>query len=179
MAWTTPKTWAELEVLTSADMNLHVKDNLNVLKTGLGLNMNMEYRTYNSTVSLTSATFVDVHGNLNIASFTPRSASGICEVGLFMYGRSSSAGGTEMVDVDINIDGTRVGNATYGSAIFNSISANTRSPIVYTYFTTLSVAAHTVKPVIRRDGAGTWTLGDSGAGICFVFYIRELGPRVV
>ena len=31
MAWTTPKTWAVGEVLTAANMNLHLRDNLNAL----------------------------------------------------------------------------------------------------------------------------------------------------
>jgi voltage-gated potassium channel Kch len=33
MAWTTPRTWVAGEVVTAALMNLHVKDNLDVLKT--------------------------------------------------------------------------------------------------------------------------------------------------
>lgn len=33
MAWTTPRTWVALEVVTASIMNTHVRDNLNVLKT--------------------------------------------------------------------------------------------------------------------------------------------------
>ena len=33
MAWTTPKTWAANDVLTAADMNTHVRDNLDALQT--------------------------------------------------------------------------------------------------------------------------------------------------
>lgn len=35
MAWTTPKTWVAGSVLTAAELNTHVRDNLNVLKTSL------------------------------------------------------------------------------------------------------------------------------------------------
>lgn len=35
MAWTTPRTWNAGEVVTAALMNLHVRDNLNVLKTSI------------------------------------------------------------------------------------------------------------------------------------------------
>lgn len=33
MSWTTPKTWANAELLTSGNMNTHLRDNLNALKT--------------------------------------------------------------------------------------------------------------------------------------------------
>ena len=33
MAWTTPKTWVANDVLTAADMNTHVRDNLDALQT--------------------------------------------------------------------------------------------------------------------------------------------------
>ena len=36
MAWINPKTWAA-EKLLSADLNVHVKDNLNYLKNNIGL----------------------------------------------------------------------------------------------------------------------------------------------
>jgi hypothetical protein len=35
MAWTTPRTWAAGETVTSSMMNAHVRDNLNVLKTSI------------------------------------------------------------------------------------------------------------------------------------------------
>jgi hypothetical protein len=35
MAWTTPKTWNPGETVTASLMNLHVRDNLNVLKTNV------------------------------------------------------------------------------------------------------------------------------------------------
>jgi len=41
MAWTNPKTWAA-EVLTSADLNLYVRDNQNYLKTVVGLGAPVE-----------------------------------------------------------------------------------------------------------------------------------------
>jgi len=33
MAWTTPRTWTPLETVTAALLNLHLRDNLNLLKT--------------------------------------------------------------------------------------------------------------------------------------------------
>ena len=38
MAWTTPRTWSPGETVTAALMNAHVRDNLNVLKTNIADN---------------------------------------------------------------------------------------------------------------------------------------------
>lgn len=54
MAWTTPKTWTA-EVLTSSDMNTHLRDNLDALK-----NPPTDDFTTTADESTTSATFVDV-----------------------------------------------------------------------------------------------------------------------
>lgn len=36
MAWTTPRTWTDGEVVTASIMNAHIRDNENVLKTSIG-----------------------------------------------------------------------------------------------------------------------------------------------
>ena len=58
MAWTTPKTWTP-GMVNAADMNLHVRDNLNALKapaTGIrAVNAGADY-----TTSSTSFAFVDL-----------------------------------------------------------------------------------------------------------------------
>lgn len=56
MAWTTPKTWST-EPLTSFDMNTHIRDNLNALKTPP---TGFADLTGNTNKSTTSTTFVDV-----------------------------------------------------------------------------------------------------------------------
>lgn len=38
MAWTTPRTWSPGETVTAALMNAHVRDNMNVLKTNIADN---------------------------------------------------------------------------------------------------------------------------------------------
>ena len=59
LAWTTPKTWADDELVTANVMNTHVRDNLNALKAPptarYELNRTSDYTT-------TSTSFVDVDG---------------------------------------------------------------------------------------------------------------------
>jgi hypothetical protein len=38
MAWTTPKTWYSSELVKEGDLNLHIRDNMNILKTALDSN---------------------------------------------------------------------------------------------------------------------------------------------
>ncbi len=52
MAWTTPKTWTAV-VVTVADLNTHVRDNLNILKTWIG---NDGYPLWTSVTKTTTYT---------------------------------------------------------------------------------------------------------------------------
>ena len=54
MAWTTPKTWTA-EVLTSADMNIEFKDNLNFLKANIALETAVELTIATGAVTKTKA----------------------------------------------------------------------------------------------------------------------------
>ena len=52
MAWTTPKTWTA-EVLTSADMNIEFKNNLNFLKANIALGTAVELTIATGAVTKT------------------------------------------------------------------------------------------------------------------------------
>lgn len=54
MAWTTPKTWSVGEVVTAANMNLHLRDNVGFLKH--------EIARKTADQSVSSTTYVDVTG---------------------------------------------------------------------------------------------------------------------
>lgn len=175
MAWTTPKTWAELETLTSADMNLHLKDNLDFLRSKLAATPNQVFNTFTGTnPTIASGTFADVQGGLNIASFTPQSASSLIQIGL-VINISPSAGPSDNLSFDINIDGSRIGDATYGLWLIQSGAAANHYPLHLMNYTTLSATAHSIKPQWRRDGSTTWTARAS-LGNRIIFYVRDLGP---
>lgn len=69
MAWTTPKTWATDEVLTAADLNAQLRDNLNYLS---GLRVYDQTNVYLTAATTTSATFANVHSTLTCV-LTPKS----------------------------------------------------------------------------------------------------------
>jgi len=54
MGWTNPKTWAAA-VLTFADMNTHVRDNLNFLKANIALEAAVELTIATGVVTKTKA----------------------------------------------------------------------------------------------------------------------------
>jgi hypothetical protein len=62
-----------------------------------------------------------------------------------------SAAATE-ARFDISIDGARVGHATYGTQLIFAPAANYRFAVGMVYVTTLSAAAHTIKPQWASSG---------------------------
>lgn len=69
MAWTTPKTWATDEVLTAADMNAQLRDNMNYLSA---LRVYDQTNIDQTVYTTTSATWANVHANLTCV-LTPKS----------------------------------------------------------------------------------------------------------
>jgi len=68
MAWTAPKTWTVDGVLTAADMNTYVRDNLHYL---LSPNKGVIIRNNNGDYSTTSTSWVDVDAtNLSLTITT-------------------------------------------------------------------------------------------------------------
>ncbi len=53
MAWTTPKTWAFEEIPTSANMNTHLRDNLNFLKANIAFGASSELTIASGAVTKT------------------------------------------------------------------------------------------------------------------------------
>ena len=157
-AWTTPKTWAKRDVLLAADLNKYVSDNTLHLKERVDGGMNKVIQTVTGgSYTIASGTFADIAGGLNIASFTPRSASSTIMIALRATFKAS-VGPSDNLSIDFNIDGTRMGNATYGSFMLAVAHISERTAVYYTKFTTLTAVTHSIKPQWRRDGGTTWTL---------------------
>lgn len=55
MAWTTPRTWVAGELVTATQMNTHLRDNLNVLKTSIDNNGNLSFPAA-TTINVSSST---------------------------------------------------------------------------------------------------------------------------
>lgn len=167
MAWTTPKTWAELETLTSADMNLHLKDNLSYLKGLADGFPNYQYIEYTSAISVAlTGSWADIVAATPTAlqvSITPRSASSKLLVSLALPCSISAAGSLYF---SVRVDGS--GNV--GTSGVNSFNGDF---VYYEYVTTLSAVSHTLKPMWQSPSART--LSTLSGTVCR-FSVLELGP---
>jgi hypothetical protein len=150
MTWITPKTWTTGEALTASDLNTHVRDNLNALKSpptaSYILNESADYTT-------TSTTFVNVDGtHLSLALTTTGGDVLVCFVALVQSGASQA------VYLDLLLDGVRVGGNDGIVGFYNGYMA---LPLVY-LLTGVSAGAHTIKLQWKVSG-GTGTMY-AGAG---------------
>lgn len=109
--WTTPATWTDLQFVTAANLNTHLRDNLDWLKSRP---LNQATMTLQTTTSLSfvematsSIALTSVGGNILIA------ANGT--VSLTVPG---------VMYFDLAIDGTRQGDATNGLAWITTPVAN-------------------------------------------------------
>jgi hypothetical protein len=55
MSWTTPKTWGSGDILTKADLDTHVRDNLNFLKVNIALDTPSELTIATGVVTKTAS----------------------------------------------------------------------------------------------------------------------------
>lgn len=105
MAWTTPKTWAFKELLTAANLNTHLRDNLLALKSPPSANHEADETLDYST---SSTTFVDVDST-NF-SHTITTTGG--DVFVHFHGSVYRSGGsTRLFMFDVEVDGVRVGGS--------------------------------------------------------------------
>lgn len=148
MAWTTPKTWTELETLTSSDMNLQVKGNIEYLKgRPVGRVSDLDGTVGNTT----STTFTDVPGAS--VSITTAGSSRLLVIANLM---GNGPGTANTVYITVDIDGVNQGDATYG--VVGNSQANTYCiPVSFLTTASLSNASHTVKLRYRVTG-GTATI---------------------
>jgi hypothetical protein len=110
--WTAPKTWGTGELVTAADMNTYIRDNLLYLK---GAN-SLTYAEVNSSYSTTSGSWNDVDSS-NLA-LNVTTSGGLLILG--MRGAVRTGNGSTGIETrsqaefDITRDGNRLGG-THGS----------------------------------------------------------------
>lgn len=170
MTWTTPKTWAN-ETLTAADMNTHIRDNLDYLKTtldGISGQGSAQYLADEaSDYTTTSSTFVDVDATNFAHTITTKGG----DVLIGFVGVVHTGGNRVFFDVDI--DGSLF--ADDDGIIVHDVSSSEHVSFVV-MVTGLSAASHTFKLQWKRN-AGTSTLY-AGAGVSIdtkpQFWVREI-----
>lgn len=129
MPWTTPKTWATGELVTAADLNLHVRDNLLALK-----NPPFASAYIGVPVTTTSTTFVDITG----AAATFTSTGGLITAMFFVPRMTVSP------SVQVSIRMTLDGNPTNGLGYLIPVG-NTYSGTYFHNWSGIAAGVHTVR----------------------------------
>ena len=166
MAWTSPKTWGS-EVLTSSDLNTHLRDNLEALKDPPSDNYEADE---SSDYSTTSTSFVDVDAtNFN---FTITTTGGDVMVGF--SGRVANASG--YVHMDVDLDGTRIA-ADGTDGIVSSPNATAQHASFVWLVTGLSAGSHQFKLQFKCN-SGTAVIyaggGTAQRDSLAQFWVREV-----
>lgn len=148
MAWTTPKTWNVDELLTAANLNTHLRDNLNALKsppTGhYECNEAADYTT-------TSTSFVDVDGTNLALTFTTNGGDVLVH---FHASVMHTASGR--ICFDVAVDGNRVAGDDGMIGGYVPVSASGYPMVQMTFtrlLTGLSAGEHTFKLQWKTSGA--------------------------
>ncbi len=172
MTFVTPITWTPGQLVTAANLNEQIRDNVSALK-----NPNVDtYLTNESsdfTTTSTSFTDVDGAGAQFTLSFTLAVAAQVL-VGFF--GNVVSASGTARVYLDISVDGTRVG---LDDGLIGAVAPNNTigQPVSAVWLIeTLAAGAHTIILQWKVSGS-TLTMfagaGTANADVHSGFWIKE------
>lgn len=158
MGWTSPRTWVTSEVVTAAQMNAHVRDNLLFLKSGVAA-----VSTITASVGPTSSTTELVVASQAVSL----DGSTLVEIAFTWYNINKTIAG-DTFDVYL-YDGPTAGSGTLlahwiapGAAVSSTVigSGSIRSII------TPSAGAHTYTARIARTaGSGTATMSASATNV--------------
>ena len=157
--WTPPRTWTVGELVTAGILNTHLRDNLEFLKGQIDLPLN-----FVSAVSAADySTAVTAYGDVDAAvlKLTLTTSGGAVLLGLSSHVRHSAVMGETRLDW--NIDGTRIGEVTYGTCFAQASAANTHTPVTHVLVRALSAGTHIIKLQFASSG-GTATLGGIAGG---------------
>jgi len=170
MAWTTPKTWNVDELLTAANLNTHLRDNLNALKAPPTARYECDEA---SDYTTTSTSFVDVDGTKLAVTIT----TGGGDVLVHFHGCVSHSSSNYRIHFTVTVDGTPVASddGIIGTAAPQAVPGN---PVSFTRLITgVSAGEHLFKLQWKTQG-GTAKLfagaGTSGADLHPQFWVREV-----
>jgi hypothetical protein len=168
--WVTPKTWVPNEALTAADLNLHLRDNLEALKAP-PTDSYVANETSNFTT--TNTAFTDVDGGTGKFSLTINTTGGEVLIGFNGHANVKNA----QLLFDVLIDGTRLGGDD-GLCGFGSASSLTNIVSFVRLYTPLTTGSHTFILQWRVSLAVTATLyagaGTTASDTHPQFWVREV-----
>jgi hypothetical protein len=169
-AWTTPKTWNTGDPLTASDMNTHIRDNFEFVKTPpTGYYKANEASDYTTT----SSSFANVDATNFVQTIT--TAGGDVLVGFSGTIKHSTAG--QNVYLDVEVDGVR---AAGDDGMLQVSCPGTNYAFNATFVRMirgLSAGSHTFK-LQWKTSAATATMfagaGTSGSDLHPEFWVREV-----
>lgn len=160
MSWTTPKTWSANEIVGAADMNTHIRDNMNALKdppfyqTAITANWSASATTWTGISSLSAV--LNTYGGDIMVHFQA-----------FIWNEEAA--------VNLQYNGTSYVTTTSGLARTMRIGltgTNIGNHVTYTVWVTgLPSGTHVFAPVVKTDN-GQWAQlqGDRNP---IMFWVRE------
>ena len=148
MSYTTPKTWAYKEVLSSADMNTYITDNI----IDLHNNGVLGYAEITNIFSTTATPTVTDVTNLAVTVTVPGGGRRIKITVFAEYMNSSATAGTDIVAY------IREGTTTLTRILANTSTAGYAVPVNMVYVTAATAGSHTYKVSISQNAAGTLQL---------------------
>lgn len=161
MAWTDPTAWDVGDVLTKDRLNQEVRDNLIALKDPPSANFEGDGTANYST---TSTTFVDVDDPDFVLTITTNGG----DVLVHFHGNVYNTGANGVSQLDVEVDGTRIG---YASGMMYAQEGNSESTTFTRLITGLSAGSHTFK-LQWKVLAGTGVL--TGLNYSPQFWAREV-----
>lgn len=124
MNWTTPKTWQVDELLTAADLNTHLRDNLNALKAPP---THAIWRDNGAAYSTTSTAFVPVDSTNLKATLTTNGG----DVLVWFWGVFHGDQVGRRISLDIRVDGVgRLAAAYNGGLLTHRLSTTIGEEVV-------------------------------------------------
>lgn len=164
--WTQPRTWATGEIVTAAQLNSHLRDNLEYLRQREDTALNHFACNSASGYSTTSTSFTDV--DAAALSGTLTTTGGPLLIGA--AGSWKSSGTSIDICLDVTLNGVRIGHPSYGVTFMQSVAANLYLPVAWSQVRPLAAGTYALK-LQWRTSSGTLTLGPYSA---VQFYAVEL-----
>lgn len=156
--WTTPTTWVTDELVTAAQLNTQIRDNLEYLKSPATV-----VKSFTGATTTTSTSYVDIDATLAIDLTT---SGGDVLVGCTVrYIINSTAGKT--IDMRVNVDNTATNDYSLGVLFQGDYKTMTGVFLV----TGLTAGLHTFRLQWAALAGGTASLASSGK---VHFFTREV-----
>lgn len=171
MAWTAPKTWATAEVLTAADMNTYVSDNMEETAPGIatssgsiicGAGTNQIAQRIPDTVYVSTSQTTTSTSYTDLATAGPAVTVTCGSRAIVMaqaFTSNSTQGNRSFLSVAVS-GSSSVAAADDWAAIYESGNANDGSSVSTTYlFEGLTAGSNTFTMKYRANGGtGAWSL---------------------